>query len=251
MTCWLTLFGGADYEETTAITLERAPKLGVGRVLVYDDFWLDAHPFRKLNAHLWETAEQRGYGWHAWKPLLAIEAMRLAADGDVVGYVDADTYPAGPSLLPLYAHAERDGACLFDCSGRVQREWCQRDAFIALGQDEARYWNAEHGCARFGFWKKGDWRAEQFLMEWLVYCVNPLANTRQGRPSKYGAELPGFVEHRTDQAIYTLLAHRYGYKLHPEASEGPGRYFTQQHSTKGSPTSNGRGSRFRNVEMPR
>jgi len=245
---WLVLFGGADYEETTKLTLERAKAVGVDAVGVYDDRWLDAHPFKKLNAHLWETKGQVGYGWHAWKPLIVLDTMKRAATGDVVGYVDADTYPVGRSLLPLYDIAVRDGATLFDCSGRSQRQWCKRDAFIVMAQDEAKYWNAKHGCARFGFWKVGDWRAEQFLMEWLTYSVNPLANTRQG-PSKLGPELPELIEHRTEQAIYSLLAHRYGYSLQPEASEGPNRYFEQRHSTKGSATSNGTGSRYRNVEV--
>jgi hypothetical protein len=262
----LVTFGGVGYDWTVERTLRDAPARGVDRVMVFDDVWLDAHPFRKLNAHLWETKDKRGYGWHSWKTLLVFEAFKTMQDGDVCMYVDADTYPASaPSLTPLFDLARSDGIVCFDCSGRAHKHWCKRDCYIVMNQDEPRYHESAAGCARFGLWKKGDWRAFQFLCEWLTYSLNPLANTREKDgerdvPSRLGPELPdfqtergsGFCEHRTEQAIYTLLAHKYGVPLQPEASAGnsagPGlSWFEQSHETH---STNGPGSRFRNVPLP-
>lgn len=248
---YLVTFGGVDYDETVAHTLDMAPRLGVDHVRVYDDVWLKAHPFYETNRWLWEAQPQLGFGWHSWKPLLVLDTMQIAQAGDVILYLDGDTYPAGPDLRPLFCTAHRDGAMLFDCSGRMQRQWCRRDCYIVMGQDEPKYHDSIAGCARFGLFRKGDWRAFQFLAEWLTYCLNPLANTRTVR-EPLRPELPGFTgdncnvsEHRTDQAIYTLLAHKLGFTLHPEASEGRIKYFEQRHCTHG--LNPGQGSRWRNV----
>jgi len=193
MTRWLCLFSGHDYEATTQRTMDMAPALGVDRIRVYDDVWLEHHPFRRINHHLFETVEKVGYGWHAWKALIILDTMKHSADGDVVMYLDADTYPSGARLEPLYETALREDMMLFDCSGRRHRDWCKRDCFIVMGLDEPKYHESLAGCARFGLWTKGRYRAEQWLYEWLTYSINPFANTRQsGVASKYGAELEGF-----------------------------------------------------------
>jgi hypothetical protein len=251
----LVTFGGTGYEEYTERTIVRAPAVGVDVVRVYDDVWLRAHEFYRLNAWLWQTEERRGFGWHAWKPLIVLDTMdKAAAAGDVVLFLDGDTCPTGEhSLAPLFDLARHDGAVLFEYSGwEPQSNWCTRNCFVAMGQDEERYHRARHGCARFGLFHVGPWKPRQFLMEWLTYCVNPDANARHPRASR-GPNLPGFVEHRTDQAIYTLLAHRYGYPLHPEISEPtqerqPGPQYVIQGASQAN--DDGKGSRFRNVETP-
>ncbi len=258
MRCLVT-FGGAGYDHTIGKTLERALAVGVDRlprsespaVRVYDNVWLDAHPFRHLpgNEWLWKTDERRGYGWHAWKPMIVLDAFAYCQDGDVVLYLDGDTFPTGVSLAPLFDIAERDGACLFSyIGGDRQYVWCTGDCFVAMGQDTSNYRDARHGCARFGLWKKGDYKAFQFLCEWLTYCLNPMANARLAAyGTVYGRNSEGFREHRTDQAIYTNLAHKYEYSLRQEASsaglDGP-QYFEQGGSN--APDSE-KGSRWRNV----
>jgi hypothetical protein len=263
---WLVLFSGVGYEWTTERIFNGAASHGIDEIRCYDDVWLDAHPFKKLNNHLWETKDQRGYGWMAWKPMIILDTFKVAAPGDVVMYLDSDTYWASsPTVIPLYDLCARDGIVCFDCSGRPHNKWCKRDTYVVMNQDEPKYHNSMAGCARFGLWKVGDYRAEQFLYEWLAYSVNLLAVEREkvgegDRPSKLAPELPefdttlgqGFAEHRTEQAIYTLLAHKYGVPLQPEASAGgsagPGlSWFEQSHETH---STNGPGSKFRNVPLP-
>lgn len=253
MTRWLCTMGGVDYDQFTGRVLSQAQSFGIDNVRVYDDEWLKAHPFYEVNRWIFETPEKRGFGWHAWKPLLLLDTLAHAHDGDVVCYLDADTYPVR-DLSPLYETAGREGAMLFDCSGRMQDAWCTGDCFVVMGQDTDRYRMALGGCARFVLVRKGDYKALQFLYEWQTYCLNPYANTRQaGIGTRYEANSTVFVEHRTDQAILTNLAHKYGYKLYQEASQGSGhtpQYFEQVHVGAMGDNVPG-GSRYRNVEMPR
>jgi hypothetical protein len=245
MTRWLVTFGGTGYETFTERLMGTYAQAGVEIVRVYDDVWLDAQPFRKEHAWLWETEERRGYGWHAWKPLITLDTMALAQPGDVVLYLDGDTWTTGKSLIPYYEQAERDGIVLFDYVGHEpQSNWCTRNCFVKMGCDEPKYWTAMHGCARFGFFKCGDRMAHEFLKDWLRYCCDPDCNARHPRPALGGPNLPGFKEHRTDQAIYTNLAHMWGIPLMPEASEPGEGYFIQGGSERND---DGKGSRFCNV----
>lgn len=249
-------FSGADYDQTTRRIVESAPGLGCSDVLVFDDAWLDKQPFRHLpgNRWLWEHPVKRGHGWFAWKPMIIMATLERVAEGDVVLYTDADTYPVA-DLTPIHAIADRDGLMLFESCSHRNRAWVKRDALITMAQDDPKYLDCKAGCARFCAFKRGPWIAKQFLAEWLTYAVNPNATTKD--PPRLGKpEHDGFVESRDEQAIMTLLAHKYGVKLHREADQaGEGwsedrdlypQLFEQVHQTHGT---NGNGSRFRNVML--
>ncbi len=221
-------FGGHNYDATTSALLDSKKALPgvVNDIWVYDDLWLSSHPFYQRNKWLWEHALKRGFGWYAWKPLIILDALDRCASGDIVLYTDADTVPIADYKI-LFDICKSESVMLFEVSGRSNREWCKRDCYIVMGQDEPQYHDCQAGVARFMLFQKWaynlfyqddhNWSVRQFLYEWLTYCVNPLATTFD--PSVLGPELPGFIEHRTEQAILTLLAHKYGYRLYREADQ--------------------------------
>ena len=218
MTRLLITMSGARYDATTELLVKDGPRFGADRVLVYDDRWVAEHEFSKLNRWLWEHPGdkngKRGFGWYAWKPLLIIDALDRCDDGDVVAFVDADTVPIADFSI-LYTVAARDGAMLFKSQGHKQTTWCKTDCYATMGM--AADPSLDAGVARFMAFAKGPWKPRQFLYEWLTYSVNRLSTTFD--PSQLGPEPAGFEEHRTEQAIMTNLAHRYGYKLHRECDE--------------------------------
>ncbi len=260
---WLSTFSGAKYDKPTERIVRYAPKFGVDEVLVYDDKWLEEHPFRQVNRWIFEHPgmplpggghAKRGYGWYSWKPLIILETFERMTTGDVVLFVDADTYPIH-DLSVIYQTASDEGAMLFRAQWHAHARWCKADAFVVMGQDSETYRgeSVQAGVARFMAFKKGGWKERQFLYEWLTYAVNPLANTFD--PSVLGSEREIFEEHRAEQAIFTNLAHRYGYRLYREACDaGEGhpqdrdlypQLFQQENCTvMGAPAE---GSRWRNV----
>ena len=255
-------FGGEVYDGPTALTVLLAKKFGADDFWVYDDYWLvtERREFYEQNRWLWEHHYKRGFGWYAWKPFILLNAFDRMQDGDVVLYTDADTFPVDDFSV-LYETCARDGGImLFKAGGNVNRrftqgQWCKRDCFVVMNQDEPKYYAAEAGVARFMLFQKGPWRARQFLMEWLTYCVNPLATTFD--PSLLAGEVNGFVEHRTEQAIMTNLAHKYGLRLYREACELGNSFpedkdlypqlFSQMNPWENK-TAPCKGSRFRNCE---
>lgn len=217
-------FGGEVYDTTTGLIVMLGPKLGADEVWVYDDKWLMSQrpEFVEHNRWLWDHPHKRGFGWYAWKPFILLDAFEHLEDGDIVLYTDADTFPVNDFSVLYDICAKDGGIMLFKAGGNVrqrfrQHQWCKRDCFVVMNQDEEKYRQAEAGVARFMLFQKGSWRAHQFLMEWLTYCVNPRATTFD--PSVIASEVPGYIEHRTEQAIMTNLAHKYGLKLYREACE--------------------------------
>lgn len=253
----LITFSGSVYENTTKKIIDNAPKYGVDEVLVYDDLWLTKQPFYEVNQWLWQHHHKRGFGWYAWKPFIILDALSRVNNGDIVMYLDADTFPIH-DLSKLYEIADRDGAMFFASENHRQYEWCKADCYMVMNQNDVKYKQAPAGVARFMLFKKGNWKSYQFLMEWLTYCVNERATTFD--PSIYTSEHNGFIEHRTEQAIMTNLCLKYGYKLHREACEaGNGinrdwdlypQLFSQENDfaqKSGNITAPVLGSKFRNV----
>jgi hypothetical protein len=259
---WIITFSGADYDEPTGLTVRFTEERGLSPPLVYDDVWLARHPFRELNRWLFDhpgwrqpdgTYKKRGLGWYSWKPLIILDALDRVVDGDVVLYVDGDTYPIA-DLSPIYEYTYKHGAMFFKAQSHDHRKWCKAKCFDVMGQGDLRDQSMQAGVARFCAFKKGDYKAKQFLWEWLTYAVNPVATTFDTTVTEH----PEFVEHRTEQAIMTNLCYRYGYPLHREADQSGegwpddrdlyGQLFVQvENLTRYAADSNGKGSRWRNV----
>lgn len=252
----LITFSGAPYDETTKPIVEDGVKFGADEVWVYDDKWLLEQEFYFQNQWLWEHPHKRGFGWYAWKPFIIWHALQRLQDGDIVLFIDADCVPIADFSI-LYDICEMDGGMMFFAAETHRHyKWCKRDCYVTMGQDDPKYYDVQAGVARFMLFQKGKWRATQFLMEWLTYCVNPRSTTFD--PSVIKEELPGFIEHRTEQAIMTNLAHKYGQNLYREACDAGngtnrnwelyGQLFQQTNPHKEKVTAEPVGSKYFNIE---
>lgn len=231
-------FSGSMYDETTQRIVEDAPKFGVDEVRVYDDRWLMETGFYKLNRWIFDLksrGEHRGFGWYSWKPFVILQAMEHEEREDAVDdainaingngwlppmeksiilWSDADTYPTG-DLTPLYQYCHDDGGImLFAAEGWTQGQSTKRSCMKAMACDNQDFRRKQHATARFALFEAGNWRAKQFLMEWLAYCLNPACVGLEACD-----EYPEYQEHRSDQSILTNLAHKYGCRLYREADQ--------------------------------
>jgi hypothetical protein len=218
-------FSGAAYDDTTSRIVQFGPHFGADEVKVYDDAWLMSTEFYRLNKWLWTypktedpKRKPRGFGWFCWKPYVILHALEHYCEpGDIVLYTDADTFPIAP-LGALYSECDRiGGTMLFNAYGCDHANWCKEDCHIVMGDWESGRGHITHGCARFMLFQKGPWKVQQFLMEWLTYSINPIATTFDY--STLGSEVEDLHEHRTEQAIMTNLAYKYGHKLYREACQ--------------------------------
>jgi hypothetical protein len=269
-------FGGSAYDAMTAKTVASAPVLGADEVWVYDDRWITTTPLFRSPEFQWLFTHRgvgnprggRGFGWFAWKPYVILHALSRLNDGDMVMYLDADTYPIHDFSMLFDECAKIGGHMAFMATAKVEplcnRQWCKRDCFIVMKCDEEKYWHGPHYVARFMVFERGALGVSAFLKSWQGYCLDQYAQTFER--SQLGPELDGapntdgplgnFREHRTEQAIYTNLCIAAGRKPYREACEF-GKDCKQdwelypqlflQVGTSGPKTLTG--SRFRNVSQ--
>ena len=253
-------FSGAAYDETTSRIVEFARRFGADEVKVYDDSWLMDQEFYRLNKWLWTYPDTqdpkrkpRGFGWFCWKPFIILHALdHYCQPGDIVLYTDADTFPIHDFSMLYDECARIGGTMLFNAYGCDNLNWCKADCFLVMGQHHHQG-HAPHGVARFMLFQKGPWNVQQFLMEWMTYSLNPVATTFDA--SYLRQDHPELHEHRTEQAIMTLLSYKYGHKLYREACQNAATQPEDQDLypqlfTQVGCHANGKsleGSRFRNV----
>ncbi len=216
-------FSGSMYNETTERIVKDAPGFGVDEVRIYDDRWLMETDFYRTNHWIFilkSRNEHRGFGWYSWKPFVIMQEMArfyisILNDPPIILWTDADTYPTG-DLTPLFEQCRKDGGImLFAAEGWTQGQSTKRSCMRAMACDTDDFRRAQHATARFALFEAGNWRAKQFLMEWLSYCLNPACVGLEPGTDEY----PEYREHRSDQSILTNLAHKYGLKLYREADE--------------------------------
>lgn len=255
----LITFGGAAYDHQTTKTYQFArPSNGVDVFKVYDDAWLVRTPFYEQNRWIFERQPQHGFGFCSWKPYIIQHALTYYADvGDVVMYLDADTYPLA-DLSCLFEMAFRDDIVLFEEQGCVNKTWIKGECFQAM---DAIGWSDKMiACGRFQLFQKHAYCTQQFLMEWLAYSLNRRCQFHE--PSlNPNLDDPTFIKNSCEQSVLSLLAAKYDIPLHrtpdqngwPVAHNGnykPDDTYPQLFVQVGARGNVGdlSGSRFRNVE---
>lgn len=261
---WLISFGGSSFDSITAKTVAVSGQFGADKFVHYDDKWLMEQPlfsdprFQYLYTHrgVGNPDGGRGFGWMSWKPYVIADCMNRMDDGDVVLYIDADTYPIAGFRMLYDLCADEGGIFAFMATGRKAAlrngDWTKRDCFIQMGMDNPIYRDAGAGVARFILFQKGAENVPLFLSLWQRYSLDPLCQTFE--PSILATEHEGFRENRCEQSVFSNLCHLYGIKLHREACEfGKDcpqdwdlypQLFSQQYSTEPKTLN---GSRFRNA----
>ena len=216
----LITFGGRAYDAQVAkqCTALRCSPYEYSEIIthfVYDDAWLITTPFYALNRWIFERQPQHGFGFCSWKPFIIQHALHnFASQGDVVMYLDGDTYPIA-DISCLFEYAERQGVMLFEEQGCVNKTWIKEECFRTMGV--APGWmlprDAMHACGRFQLFRKGDYRNDQFLAEWQTYSLNPRCTFHGGSISG-DPDDPSFIRNSCEQSVLSLLAYMYNIPLH-------------------------------------
>jgi len=161
----------------------------------------------------------RGYGYWCWKPQIILQTLEKLNDGDILTYCDAGCHfnergkkrlieyfdivtndkfgiLAFQGIVPIF----HDGRKLSDLA---DKKWCKGDLLDHLGmRDLNTVTNSQTIGAGIIFFKKNS-ETMNFIEKWIkVFSEN--FSLIDDTPSK-SANLEGFIEHRHDQAIFSLL----------------------------------------------
>lgn len=211
----LLTYANSRYRESLACLVASASRHGASVVHAHHPRSLRQFPWSKTHRRL--LSATRGAGYFLWKPFLVLEVLlKLPAD-EFLLYADAGSVLAQPPA-PLFEHcASRSGIMLFQVHGFLNSHYVKRDCFKLMGCDEPRFRDAEQVNAAFLVLQHTP-RAIAFVAEWVAWSDS--LGLISDEPNRLAApNYPGFVGHRYDQSILSLLAEKHGLPRFPDPSQ--------------------------------
>lgn len=177
--------------------------------------------FQQKNNHILNL--RRGAGYWLWKPYFIKKVLSDVNDDEIIFYVDAgNIFLNDPSVI-LNRLEKNDGIVLFDNRDSMRdgnpppnKNWTKKDAFTIMNLDSETHRMAKHCNASYQIYKKNQ-KSLSFVDEYLFWSQN--ANVITDAANISGHNYSGFIDHRHDQSILSLLASKYMLHLEVDPSE--------------------------------
>jgi hypothetical protein len=146
----------------------------------------------------------KGAGNYFWKPYIVEKALNKINEGDYLMYADSGTFFL-KSVLPIVKYMEnknKDILCFR--LPLIEKQWTKRDAFLLMDCDLEKYTDSSQTLATFFLVKKTK-KAIDFISSYKKYCFD--SRILSDDPNVLGKEnYQGFIEHRHDQSVLSLLS---------------------------------------------
>jgi hypothetical protein len=211
MTVALTNLSNRKFDKARFNLNRSARKFGIQKVYSYS-FEKDIcnTEFFVNNSQI--LSQERGVGYWLWKPYIILQSLAQLNHDDILIYSDCGIEIIN-QLDPLISLcAEREPILLFGNRNFINSWYTKRDCFILMNCDFERYWYSLQCDAAFMVFRKSDFTMT-FLTEWMEYCLQQHIITDS--PNIFGKEnLPGFIDHRHDQSVISILAEKYNINLY-------------------------------------
>jgi hypothetical protein len=208
----LLTFADPNYEHRRGTTLSFNGKM-VDKIWSATPADLD-YKFKEENNFI--LSQPRGYGYWLWKPYLILKYMEnICEENEMLIYCDAGDW-FSESLLNKVKAEIKD--CFFIWGGFLNYKYTKKDCFVLTGCDEEKYWNSGMTYAAVCFWKKTE-TTMKFLNEWFNYCKNP--NVITDCPNIHGNNIQGFIDHRHDQSVLSVLSIKHNMLRKEQISDNP------------------------------
>ena len=216
-------FATADFSDAARLLRASARRHGI-ETFIYTDHHPVVAQLRRANPVTMSGA--RGAGHWLWKPAIIRDAMARSADGTIILYTDvAMQFVAAPNTMltcalmhpvVLFEHVNAAAGA----ADRLMRYWTKRDCFVLLDADLPEFWDLQQLWAGLQVYRNGP-ESRRFVDALLAACRDPRILTDMPN-TKGPPDLPGFVAHRHDQAVLTIIAHRLGAYLLPDPTQWGG-----------------------------
>lgn len=172
------------------------------RVLEYNFSDIDPETLSANKKSLKYT--RKGAGNYFWKSYIVEKALNKINEGDYLMYTDSGTFFL-KSVLPIVKYMEtknKDILCFR--LPLIEKQWTKRDAFLLMGCDSEKYTDSPQTLATFFLLKKTK-KSIDFISEYKKYSFD--SRILSDDPNVLGKEnYQGFIEHRHDQSVLSLLS---------------------------------------------
>jgi hypothetical protein len=214
-------FASTDLYKTLNRIRNQAERLNFyDKILIYSELNLDNIFKDQFSQYLKHGT--RGYGYWSWKPQIILQALNLMEDGDILQYTDAGCHLNINGIIRLNEYFEitnnsefgilafqtktpddpliYDGRKLLDC---VDFKWIKGDLVDHFNiRSNESILETQTITATVIFIKKTP-DTVNFIKKWLDVIKHDFRLIDDSK--SISNNLPGFIEHRHDQAIFSIL----------------------------------------------
>ena len=168
----------------------------------------------------------RGGGYWLWKPHIILMATQRYAEGELIFYLDSGALPRRPSAEYKLLITDTRIHVWAEEASRIQT-WTDPNVILAFGK------KSEHAASPM-IWAgaivaKNSQLLERFAQYWLKVCEEP----RMLRPETANeyVKKPGFIWHRHDQSILSLIVAEYPewFVVHSSKNNNPWIQYFDRH----------------------
>jgi hypothetical protein len=158
---------------------------------------------------------KRGGGYWLWKPYVILDALAKIEKNEILAYVDSGSHFIG-DMRQLIAVMSNKDILSFELE-LPEFKWTKRDAFYFMGCEGENYQLSNQRLASFIVFRKSSF-SEDFVSQYLDFCCDRRIVTDDqnvcGLPN-----FEGFVEHRHDQSVFSLLCKKNKIEAHRDPSQ--------------------------------
>jgi hypothetical protein len=183
--------------------------------------------FYEKNKHI--LNQNRGCGYWLWKSYFISKTFEIMNKGDILVYIDSGNTIVGDiNLLFNKLINDKNGLILFDnrdtnYNNEIWQnyQWTKFDCFNLMNCIGDEYFYGNQLDASYQFYIKNEF-CQYFNNEYLKYSQNE--NIITDIPNITGNNLNGFIDHRHDQSILSLLSIKHKISIFREPSEYGNNY---------------------------
>lgn len=147
-------------------------------------------------------SSERGAGYWLWKPYIILDMLNKIEDGDYLVYMDSGARFIGNPDSYLKS-IDDCGILAFSMVQRTSK-WTKGDCFHEINSaDKNQFKDKNQLQGTYIFFRKCE-NSISFVKEWLSYCETNLITDS---PNEKMPNFDDFIDHRHDQAIFSLLAY--------------------------------------------
>lgn len=209
-------YADKSFAKAQKLNLKTAIKWGADRTIAYTPDDID-EDFKQRNKDI--LSAKKGNGYYLWKPYFLNKAYKELEEGDYLIYTDAGSvYVNKIQYLIDCMERENMDIMVFSLENEMlEKKYTKRDAFVLMDCDSDKYANTPQSIGGYVILKKSVF-VEKFIAEDLEYAqdkriISELENM-QGLPN-----YEGFVAHRHDQSVWSLMVKKYGIKRFRDPSQ--------------------------------
>lgn len=162
-------------------------------------------------AQSFESHRGAGYWW--WKPVIVKKSLEKIQNGDILLYLDAGFSIFKEHSTEFFSYLEnlKDSDITGFQIANLEKHFTKRDLFRFLDVDNDSCANSYQMISGMMFFKKTD-HVMDLVSNWEKVCrISHMINDDDSFYDNYD----GFVEHRHDQSVLSLLVKKHGGRILP------------------------------------